>query len=70
MACFVMLRPQNWQELRSNEHIITCGSCGRILYYDPANEAPTPEPPKKKSKSRSAPPDSGKEASPETTPAQ
>lgn len=70
MACFVMLRPQNWQELRSNEHIITCSSCGRILYYDPANEAPAPEPPKKKSKARSAPSDSAAEAAPETTPAQ
>jgi predicted nucleic acid-binding Zn-ribbon protein len=70
MACFVMLRPQNWQELRSNEHIITCSSCGRILYYDPANEAPAPEPPKKKSKARSAPSGSATEAAPETTPAQ
>lgn len=53
LACFVMLRPQTWQEIRSNEHIITCSSCGRILYYDPANEPP-PEPPKKKSKSQPA----------------
>jgi predicted nucleic acid-binding Zn-ribbon protein len=70
MACFVMLRPQNWQELRSNEHIITCSSCGRILYYDPANEAPAPEPPKKKSKARSAPSGNEAETAAETTPAQ
>jgi uncharacterized protein len=51
MACFVMLRPQTWEEMRSNEQIITCGSCGRILYYDPANEPPPPpEPARKKSK--------------------
>ena len=53
LACFVMLRPQIWEDIRSNEQIITCGSCGRILYYDPANEPPPPpEPPKKKSKSQ------------------
>jgi uncharacterized protein len=52
LACFVMLRPQTWEELRSNEQIITCGSCGRILYYDPANEPPPEPPPKKKSKSQ------------------
>jgi hypothetical protein len=51
MACFVMIRPQTWQEIRGNEQIITCGSCGRILYYDPANEPPPPpEPARKKSK--------------------
>src|SRR5215469_1746199 len=53
MACFVMLRPQTWQDIRSNENIISCSSCGRILYYDPANEPP-PEPPKKKSKAQAA----------------
>jgi hypothetical protein len=49
-----MIRPQTWEELRPNEQIITCSSCGRILYYDPANEPP-PEPPtptKKKSKAQ------------------
>ncbi len=55
MACFVMLRPQIWQEIRANEQIITCNSCGRILYFDPASEVPTepsPEPAKKKTKAR------------------
>ena len=47
LACFVMLRPQTWEEIRSNQQVITCSSCGRILYYDPANEPP-PEPPSKK----------------------
>ena len=54
MACFVMLRPQTWEDIRTNQQIITCSSCGRILYYDPANEPP-PEPPKKKSKAQTAP---------------
>ena len=54
MACFVMVRPQTWQEIRTNEQIITCNSCGRILYFDPANEAAVPEPAKKKSKARAA----------------
>src|SRR5689334_23211353 len=55
MACFVMVRPQVWQEIRTNEQIITCNSCGRILYFDPAKEvAPEPEPAKKKTKARAA----------------
>jgi len=73
LACFVMLRPQTWQEIRTNEQIVTCSSCGRILYFDPANEAPPPEPPKKKSKARAAetePEAEGETAPAETTPAQ
>jgi uncharacterized protein len=55
MACFVMLRPQIWQEIRTNEQVITCNSCGRILYFDPASEvAPEPELAKKKTKARAA----------------
>jgi len=65
MACFVMLRPQTWQEIRTNEHIVTCSSCGRILYFDPANEV-VAEPPKKKTKAR--PPEAEREAEPETSP--
>lgn len=58
LACFVMLRPQLWQEIRTNEQMVTCNSCGRILYYDPAHETPPPvEPPaKKRSKPRAAQP--------------
>jgi predicted nucleic acid-binding Zn-ribbon protein len=74
LACFVMIRPQTWQELLGNEQIITCGSCGRIFYYDPAN-APAPEPAepaKKKSKSRATEADAQDEsetaAAAETTP--
>src|SRR4029077_11977768 len=53
IACFVMVRPQTWQEIRTNEKIITCNSCGRILYFDPASEAAAAEPAKKK-KARAA----------------
>jgi len=43
MACRMMLRPQRWNELRdrSNEDtMMTCESCGRLLYYDPARDSP------------------------------
>jgi predicted nucleic acid-binding Zn-ribbon protein len=43
MACQMMLRPQRWNDLRdrNNEHeVMTCESCGRLLYYDPARDAP------------------------------
>jgi len=69
MACFVMLRPQTWQDIRSNENIISCSSCGRILYYDPANEPP-PEPPKKKSKAQAGQAETETEPAAEAAPAQ
>ncbi len=52
-ACFVLIRPQNWEEIKTNEQILTCSSCARIFYYDPASEpaAPPEAPSKKKSKS-------------------
>jgi len=44
-ACNVMLRPQLFNEVRSNESIMTCENCGRILYFaePPADseDAPT-----------------------------
>lgn len=43
MACQMMLRPQRWNDLRNRnneEEIMTCESCGRLLYYDPARDAP------------------------------
>ncbi len=44
-ACQMMVRPQRWNDLRDRggEHdaeIMTCESCGRMLYYDPARDAP------------------------------
>lgn len=38
MACRVMLRPQTYNEVRTNEQVITCDSCQRILYYNSARE--------------------------------
>lgn len=42
-ACQMMLRPQKWNDLRerdNNDAMMTCESCGRLLYYDPARDAP------------------------------
>jgi predicted nucleic acid-binding Zn-ribbon protein len=42
-ACQMMLRPQRWNDMRdrsNDETIMTCESCGRLLYYDPARDAP------------------------------
>jgi predicted nucleic acid-binding Zn-ribbon protein len=38
MGCQVMLRPQTYNEVRSGKEIVSCDSCQRILYFDPANE--------------------------------
>lgn len=38
-ACQVMLRPQIYNDVRTNEQIITCDSCHRILWFDPSREA-------------------------------
>ncbi len=55
-ACNVMLRPQKYDEIRSNSQIMICDSCSRFLFYDPSHEPP-PAPPKptrkRKSKSES-----------------
>lgn len=43
MACQMMVRPQRWNDLRdrgNDETMMTCESCGRMLYYDPARDAP------------------------------
>ena len=42
-ACQMMLRPQRWNDLRdrgNEDEMMTCESCGRLLYYDPARDAP------------------------------
>lgn len=40
-GCNVRLRPQVYNEVRSNQAVISCESCGRILYYlEPAPGAP------------------------------
>jgi predicted nucleic acid-binding Zn-ribbon protein len=83
-TCFVLMRPQTWQEVKTNEQIITCSSCARILFYDPAHEPPPPPETTKKKKSRAAaakveaaegdaeaePETAQEESTPETTPTQ
>jgi predicted nucleic acid-binding Zn-ribbon protein len=42
-ACQMMVRPQRWNDLRdrnNEEMMMTCESCGRLLYYDPARDSP------------------------------
>ncbi len=43
MTCQMMVRPQRWNDLRdrsNDDQMMTCESCGRLLYYDPARDSP------------------------------
>ena len=53
-ACQMMLRPQIYNEVRSGDKVIICESCQRVLYFDPATEAPIEkaQPAVKKGRSR------------------
>ena len=42
-ACQMLVRPQRWNDLRDrslSDEIMLCESCGRMLFYDPARDAP------------------------------
>jgi hypothetical protein len=42
-ACNVLLRPQVYNEVRTNEVLLTCENCGRIIYYLEPPPAPAGE---------------------------
>lgn len=46
-GCSIALRPQKYQEVKSNEEILTCDECKRIIYYqqDPQNADQPPASP-------------------------
>ena len=59
-ACRMMLRPQRWNDLRDNspdspsfDAIFSCESCGRMLFYSPARDAPQRKSPQSASTSGS-----------------
>ena len=45
-ACQMMLRPQRWNEMRDRDvhEMMSCESCGRLLWYDPARDSPQRKP--------------------------
>lgn len=52
-GCNVVLRPQKYDEIRSNSQVIICDSCSRFLFYDPSHEPPAPAKPARKRKAKS-----------------
>lgn len=52
-GCSVLLRPQVFQDVMTNEQFLTCDTCKRILYYVP----PPPKPEDEKSTKKTADPE-------------
>jgi hypothetical protein len=51
-ACQMVVRPQRWNDLRdrsNDDTMLTCETCGRLLYWDPARDAPQKKPTKSES---------------------
>ena len=44
VACHVRLRPQMFMEIKRNDEIMQCPSCGRVLYYEPPAPVVDPHP--------------------------
>lgn len=43
LACQMSMRPQFWNEVRGGS-LLTCESCGRMLYFDPVESVPLAQP--------------------------
>ncbi len=46
-ACQMVVRPQRWNDLRDRSNdtlMLSCEHCGRLLYWDPARDAPQKKP--------------------------
>jgi predicted nucleic acid-binding Zn-ribbon protein len=44
VACHVRLRPQMFMEIKRNDEVMQCPSCGRVLYYEPPPPVVDPHP--------------------------
>ena len=53
-GCRMGVRPQTWNQLREGE-LLTCDSCSRLLYWDPAFAPPPPQPEAKPKRKTSKP---------------